>query len=264
MRAGIFGLGSVFLGAIVAGVSTVIVMGSILLAFTEENRTSAVASYPTLESIAIYTPEVEKTATPTPTFTTTASPTSTPTFTATISPTTTTTPIQTTETEAAACETPPGWIVYTIQPNDTLNKIAADANIAPQDLADANCLVESRLVPGSTLYLPPPYPTTTPVRCGAPSNWVIYIVQPGDTLYNIALRTNSTVSQLKYANCLTSDTIRNGQKLHVPFQPAPLASPTVPIATVLPSTATSTPTPTATPTDSNISKETPPYPYPSP
>ena len=51
---------------------------------------------------------------------------------------------------------------------DTLNKLAADANIAPQDLADANCLVESRLVPGSTLYLPPPYPTTTPVRCETP------------------------------------------------------------------------------------------------
>lgn len=262
MRAGIFGLSSVFLGAIVAGVSIVIVMGSILLAFTEESHVSAVASYPTLESIAIFTPEIEKTVTPTPTSTTTASPTSTVTFTATISPTTTATAIQT--TEAAACETPPGWITYIVQPNDTLNKLAADANIAPQDLADANCLVESRLVPGSTLYLPPPYPTTTPVRCGTPSNWVIYIVQPGDTLYNIALRTNSTVSQLKYANCLTSDTIRNGQKLHVPFQPAPLASPTVPTATVLPSTATSTPAPTATPTDSNISKETPPYPYPSP
>jgi LysM repeat protein len=262
VRDGIFGLSSVFLGALAAGISIVIVMGSILLAFTEASQTSSIASYPTLESIDISTPTVQPTATEIAAEPATSTPTREPTATLTLSPTMTTTETQV--TEAAACVPPPGWVAYTVKSGDTLNKLSAAAGIPPQDLADANCLVESRLVSGSTLYLPPEQPTATAVRCGAPSGWVVYIVQPGDTLFNIAQRVNSSVSQLKYANCLTSDNIRVGQKLYVPYQPAPIASPTAPIATTHPPTATITPAPTATPTDSNISKRTPPYPYPAP
>lgn len=262
MRDGLFGLSSVILGALAAGVSIVIVMGSILLAFSEGNQTSSIAAYPTLESIDISTPSIQTTATGIPTDTSTSTPTVKPSAMATLSPTVTTT--KTVVTDSTACNPPPGWVAYTVKPGDTLNKVSAAAGIHPQDLADANCLVESRLVPGSTLYLPPVQPSATAVRCGAPSNWVIYFVQPGDTLFNIAQRVNSTVSQLKYANCLTSDYIRSGQKLYVPYQPIPMASPTIPIQTTQPPIATSTPAPTATPTDSNISKRTPPYPYPPP
>ena len=262
MRDGLFGLSSVILGVLAAGVSIAIVMGSILLAFSEGNQTSPIAAYPTLESIDISTPSVQPTATEIPAENATSTPTKKPSATATLSPTMTTTKTQVTYT--AACDPPPGWVAYTVKPGDTLNKVSAAAGIPPQDLADANCLVESRLVPGSTLYIPPVQPSATAVRCGAPSNWVFYIVQPGDTLFNIAQRVNSTVSQLKYANCLTSDYIRSGQKLYVPFQPAPIASPTFPFETTQPPTATNTPAPTATPTDSNISMRTPPYPYPPP
>lgn len=262
MRDGLFGLSSVILGALAAGVSIVIVMGSILLAFSEGKQTSSIAAYPTLESIDISTPSIQTTATGIPAETSTSTPTIKSSATSTLSPTVTT--IKTQVTDSAACNPPPGWVAYTVKPGDTLNKVSAAAGIPPQDLADANCLVESRLVPGSTLYLPPVQPSATAVRCGAPSNWVTYIVQPGDTLFNIAQRVNSTVSQLKYANCLTSDYIRSGQKLYVPYQPIPLASPTIPIQTTQTPIATSTPAPTATPTDSNISKRTPPYPYPPP
>ena len=262
MRDGLFGLSSVILGALAVGVSIVIVMGSILLAFSEGNQTSPIAAYPTLESIDISTPSVQSTDTEVPADTATSTPTKKPSATATLSPTLTTTIIQV--TDSAACDPLPGWVAYTVKPGDTLNKISVAAGIPPQDLADANCLVESRLVPGSTLYIPPVQPSATPVRCGAPSYWVIYVVQPGDTLFAIAQRVNSTVYQLKYANCLTSDYIRSGQRLYVPFQPAPIASPTFPLETTQPPAATFTPAPTATPTDSNISKRTPPYPYPPP
>jgi LysM repeat protein len=262
VKDGIFGLNSLLLGALAAGLSIVIVMGSILLAFTEGGQTSSVAAYPTLESIDISTPSTQQTPTDDYTETVTSIPTETPTATETLSPTETNTATQV--AEAAACEPPPGWIAYTVKSGDTLNELSASAGIPPQDLADANCLTESRLVPGSTLFLPPMQPTATPVRCGAPSHWVVYIVQPGDTLFNIAQRVNSSVSQLKYANCLTSDNIRSGQKLYVPYQPAPIESPTYLPPTTQPPAPTSTLAPTATPTDSNISKRTPPYPYPSP
>ena len=99
--------------------------------------------------------------------------------------------------EETACNPPSGWIPYTVKSGDTLNKIAAEAGMAPQELADANCLTESRLVPGSTLYLPPAQPTATGISCGPPTGWVIYTVQVGDTLFNISQRTNTSVNQLK-------------------------------------------------------------------
>lgn len=262
MKDGIFGLSSLFLGAIAAGVSIVIVLGSIMLSFTEGGQTSSVAAYPTLESIDISTPPIQDTPTVIATERATSLPTEVPTPTVTFSPTLTNTATQTSQT--AACDPPPGWVAYTVKSGDTLNNLSASAGIPPQELADANCLDESRLVPGSTLFLPPIQPTATAVRCGAPSNWVIYIVQPGDTLFNIAQRVNSSVSQLKYANCLTSDNIRSGQKLYVPYQPAPIESPTYTPPTTQAPVPTSTIAPTATPTDSNISKRTPPYPYPPP
>ena len=43
-----------------------------------------------------------------------------------------------------------------------------------------------------------------------------YVVQSGDTLYEIANRFGTTVSALKSANNLTSDTILVGQVLNIP------------------------------------------------
>ncbi|MBE9473281.1 MAG: LysM peptidoglycan-binding domain-containing protein [Chloroflexi bacterium] len=258
MKDGLFGISSVFLGALAAGLSIVIVLGSMLLAFTEGGQTTSFASFPTLESVDISTPSNQGTAPPanTPTINPTPIPTNQPTLTPTL--------ILSALTESDLCEPPPGWEAYTVQRSDTLNKLSASTGLTPQQLADANCLTESRLIPGTILYLPPTSPTITPLKCGAPSHWVIYIVRSGDTLFSIAQRVNSTVSQLKYANCLTSDKIRTGQKILVPYQPAPISSPTPVSPTKQPPSPTSTLLPTATPTDGNISIRPPPYPYPPP
>ena len=260
MKDGLFGISSVFLGALAAGLSIVIVLGSMLLAFTEGGQTTTFASFPTLESVAISTPSTPGTAPPANTPTINPTPTPTPTNQPTLTPTV----ILTALTESDLCDPPPGWEAYTVQRSDTLNKLSASEGLTPQQLADANCLAESRLIPGTILYLPPTSPTITPIKCGAPSNWVIYIVRTGDTLFSIAQRVNSTVSQLKYANCLTSDKIRTGQKILVPYQPAPISSPTHVSPTKQPPSPTSTIVPTATPTDGNISIRPPPYPYPPP
>lgn len=239
-------------GLFAAGILILIVLGSIILAFAEGNQTGSIASFPTLESIDIPTNTSSPTQSKvTTTSTTTKSPT--PTITLTPSPTIT----RTSTGETGNCDPPSGWFAYTVKTGDTLNELAAEAGIDPQALADANCLAESRLVPGSTLYLPPAQPSSTPARCGPPANWVIYIVQPGDTLYNISQRVDATVNQLIEANCLSSDSIRSGQKLYVPRQPAPIPSPTKPPAVTKVPKPSSTPIPTATPTDSNISRLTP-------
>ncbi len=260
MKNGLFG-SSVLLGALAAGLSIVIVLGSILLAFTEGGQTTSFASFPTLESVDSSTPSTQITAPPANTATiNTATIDPTPTDPPTLTPTGTLAALTGTD----LCDPPPGWQPYTVQASDTLNKLSASTGLTPQQLADANCLTESRLIPGTLLYLPPTSPTITPVKCGAPSNWVIYIVRTGDTLFNIAQRVNSTVSQLKYANCLTSDAIRTAQKILVPYQPAPIPSPTIISPTKQPPSPTSTLVPTATPTDSNISMRPTPYPSPPP
>ncbi len=83
----------------------------------------------------------------------------------------------------------------------------------------------------------PPVPTATP--CGPPANWAIYVVRSGDTLFRLAINTQTTVAQIKLANCLVSDVIYSGQKLYLPYIPV------VPTSTALPE-LTPTPVPTST------------------
>jgi LysM repeat protein len=137
------------------------------------------------------------------------------------------------------CLPPAGWIAISIQPYDTLGSIAQFYRVDELRLQQANCLVSNELAAGSILYVPPLSANPT-IACGAPLGWIIYIVQPGDTLFRIGTLYRVAISQLQQANCLgVSSTIYTGQKLYVP--------------NVLTSTATFTPltpvtlTPTASP-----------------
>ncbi len=66
------------------------------------------------------------------------------------------------------------------------------------------------------------FPPGTPTVCAAPANWFVYIVQPGDTLTDLATRVGSTVPELVARNCLpNADAIFVGQSLYVPVMPPP-------------------------------------------
>ena len=57
-------------------------------------------------------------------------------------------------------------------------------------------------------------------NCQVRTDWPVYIVQPGDTLFAIAQRTGSTVGELTVANCLANpNRIERGQRLFVPRLP---------------------------------------------
>ena len=94
--------------------------------------------------------------------------------------------------------------------------------------------------------------TTAPPSCTPRTDWPEYTVQAGDTLYSIALRSDSAVDTLQAANCLADpNAIFEGQSLRVPQQPEPLtATPTAaPAATQPPFFSSPTPgtgTPDAT------------------
>ena len=84
-------------------------------------------------------------------------------------------------------------------------------------------------------------PTST---CAPPSGWVIYVVRRGDNLFRLSLNTQTTVAQVKQANCLVGDVIKVGQRLYLPSIPG---VPTSPTATAVPVTSVS-PTPALTET----------------
>lgn len=81
------------------------------------------------------------------------------------------------------------------------------------------------IIPSVTPFGAPtaaPLPTT-PTVCAVPADWFVYIVQPGDTLTDIAARTGSTVQELIARNCLADgDAIYVGQGLYVPIQVPPI------------------------------------------
>jgi hypothetical protein len=85
---------------------------------------------------------------------------------------------------------------------------------------------------------PPPSPTVpplnqasrTPSSCQLPQGWTSYTVQAGNTLFAISLATNSSIDELRAANCIENiDNIQAGDIIFVPR--APLR----PVATLVPS-----------------------------
>jgi LysM repeat protein len=140
-----------------------------------------------------------------------------------------------------SCTPPSGWIRITITTGDTVYALAQRYKTSAESLSAANCLSAVEVPAGYALYVPP-VPTVTVIPCGPPAGWVKnYIVQPGDTLFRIALSYNITYPQLQRANCMgSSTTIYTGQRLWTPN--IPTRTP-VPGITIVP---TNTPLPTIT------------------
>lgn len=122
------------------------------------------------------------------------------------------------------CQTPPGWITIIVQIGDTLPDLAQQYGLTPEELAKANCLLVNTLTPGTILDVPnvtvanEERQVVRADQCGPPAGWTVYIVQPGDSLYTLAVYLGVTVRQLQFANCLGQSTlIIAGQILYVPF-----------------------------------------------
>lgn len=109
-----------------------------------------------------------------------------------------------------------------------------------------------------------PIPIVTVEACvpGRP-DWIVYTIQPGDTLFSLARNTGTTVEMVVQVNCLPdASQIYRGQSLYLPtWPPTPIATlPPPPTATpTLRPPGTAKPTPTSTPTI-----ELPDVPVPTP
>lgn len=100
----------------------------------------------------------------------------------------------------------------TVQPGDTLWGLAKRHGTTVEALRSANTLASDALRPGMTLTLPG----------GSDASPSAYTVQPGDTLYDIALASHVSVDDLIAWNQLDGTVIRPGQKLRLSASdPAP-------------------------------------------
>lgn len=125
---------------------------------------------------------------------------------------------------------------YTVQPGDTLARIARSYGVDLNALAAANNVINPNLIyPGQTLVIPDatlsegeavaengsPAPGQTLPPAGE------HVVQTGDTLYRIALSYGLTIPDLQQANNLVNvNVIFPGQRLRIPANGAALASST--------------------------------------
>jgi peptidoglycan endopeptidase LytE len=104
--------------------------------------------------------------------------------------------------------------IYSVRSGDTLWKISQANKISIANIKEWNKLTSDSIYVNQKLSLlaPHSHDTTTPSTTDAATT---YTVKSGDTLYGIAKTYNTTVSQIKSLNNLTSDIIYVGQRLRV-------------------------------------------------
>ncbi len=99
---------------------------------------------------------------------------------------------------------------YTVQPNDSLYKIAQMFNTSVDKIMAANGLTNTNLSIGQRLIIPNGQVTPSPSEPNT------YVVQSGDSLWSIAKKWNTTVEELKRINGLSNNNLSLGQVLKIP------------------------------------------------
>ena len=155
--------------------------------------------------------EVLPTATPVP------PPAPAPTAIPTVAPTPLPTAVPAPVPAAPAPAPDPGYVyggggcrntTYVVQRGDNLFRIALRYGTTVASIARLNGISNTALIyTGRRLSI---------YACGVGGGGRVYVVQPGDTLYRIAIRFGTTVQAIKLANRLSSSFIASGWTLAIP------------------------------------------------
>lgn len=191
-----------------------------------ENPTETDTVTPSATPSATATMTASTTASATNTQTATTTPSDTPSATNTNTPTSTATPSRTSTLRPTSTDRP------TRTPSDTPT---ATSTLRPSATpVEFDGILATPTLPASPTAAAVSAATRTPSSCRLPRGWTTYRVQPGDTLFAISLATDSTVDELRYANCIDDvDNITSEDVIFVPraplrpvstFVPAPVDS----------------------------------------
>ena len=99
------------------------------------------------------------------------------------------------------------YIVYRVLPNDTLYSIAKKYNTKVDSIKSYNNLNSNILNIGQVLQIP-----INPVDI----TYLSYTIKPGDTLYSIARKYNTTVSEIQAINSDLTNNLSIGQVIKIP------------------------------------------------
>jgi LysM repeat protein len=115
---------------------------------------------------------------------------------------------------------------YAVQPGDTLSQIAERFGTPVGALAQANGIEDPNLIfAGQTLRVPTELPANLPYTGGPPPSSLVqetYLVQPGDTLSQIAERFGTSAKAIAQANGIENpNLIFVDQVLYVPASSTP-------------------------------------------
>lgn len=117
--------------------------------------------------------------------------------------------------------TMPNFVMYTVKAGDSLYSIAQQYNTTVDKIKSDNKLTSNTLSIGQVLMIADKTTDMTVEECFGEDevleeDYVIYVVKPGDNLYSIARKYDTTVLELKRLNNLTSNNLSVGQELKIP------------------------------------------------
>lgn len=117
---------------------------------------------------------------------------------------------------------PPQGTIYVVRWGDTLSSIAAQFGVTADAIRSANGIVGDNIVVGQQLIIPvaPAAPAPGAGAPRTPGTVIVHIVQPGENLFRIALRYDTTVEAITQANGISNPWfIYVGQQLNIPVAP---------------------------------------------
>lgn len=109
---------------------------------------------------------------------------------------------------------PPGTFRYTIRPGDNFWRLAQRFGTTPGAIARANAWAQPwNLIPGRALCIPG---APGAVRPTCPPGWETYVIQPGDTIGDIAYRRGVSAAAILRYNRVNPYNLRPGQRICIP------------------------------------------------
>lgn len=123
--------------------------------------------------------------------------------------------------EMVDTRTKPNYISYTVKKGDTLYSIAKEYGTSVDEIKKDNNLIGNNLTIGSNLMILDNNKVTEFEECYGEDfttniDYDMYIVKKGDSLYSIAKKFNTTVSDIKNLNMLSNDNLSIGEELKIP------------------------------------------------
>ena len=103
------------------------------------------------------------------------------------------------------------YTTYIVKKGDTLYGIGLSYGVSVDEIKTLNNLTSNNLSIGQELLIPTDKVITE-------TNYEVYTVVSGDTLYSIALRYGVSVNDIKALNNLTSNNLSIGQRLQIPLK----------------------------------------------